>query len=243
MDEEEKKLHHGHRSRMWERFYQKGADTMMDYEILEMLLYGPIRRANTNPIAHRLINKFGSVRGVLDAPIEELMTVKGVGEKTALFLKVAAEFILRYTNRTYSDLTLDIPHNIAVYFKEVFKDTHNEQYAVIAVDYHMAPLSCRKFDVENFKYEKEIAANILLQASRMYSDRIVIAHFLPTDEWMSYHRLHLPIAEQYTNVLADFGIAVCEYFMCSYAGSFPISYLDPFGTRKMPNVKPLIQID
>lgn len=88
MDEKKYKsnLHAGHRSRMRARFEKDGFDAFSDHECLEFILYNTMKRVNTNETAHELINKFGSIKGVLDAAYEDLITVKGVGDVTAKYL-------------------------------------------------------------------------------------------------------------------------------------------------------------
>ena len=81
-----KPIHSGHRQRMMERF-ETGAEHFQDHELLEVLLYNAIPRANTNPIAHSLIESFGSLAGVFHASIRELMLVRGVGKRTAEYIK------------------------------------------------------------------------------------------------------------------------------------------------------------
>lgn len=86
-------MHEGHRQRMYDKL-AKG-DSLYDHEVLEMLLFNGIPRANTNPIAHALLDSFGSLAGVFNASIEQLMTVKGVGENVALYIKCNAEVYRR----------------------------------------------------------------------------------------------------------------------------------------------------
>ena len=73
--------------------YEKLAsgNALYEHEILEIFLFNAFPRKNTNPIAHSLLNTFGSVAGVLDADIDSLMTVKGVGKGIALYIKCAGE--------------------------------------------------------------------------------------------------------------------------------------------------------
>lgn len=78
-------MHEGHRKRMYSRL-EKG-DTLYDHEVLEILLYNAYPRINTNEIASSLIGRFGSLSEVLRAPVSELVTVKGVGENAAYFLR------------------------------------------------------------------------------------------------------------------------------------------------------------
>ncbi len=82
-------MHEGHRQRMYERL--KDGSGLCDHELLEILLFSAIPRKNTNPIAHKLINAFGSLSGVFEADVKQLMTVEGVGESVALFLKCVGE--------------------------------------------------------------------------------------------------------------------------------------------------------
>ena len=83
------KIHSGHRSRMRRKFMDFGDRFFDDYELLEMFLYFSIPVRDTNPIAKRLIAAFGSLDGVLAAPIEELAVVDGIGEKTAKMIRLA----------------------------------------------------------------------------------------------------------------------------------------------------------
>ena len=86
-------MHEGHRQRMYEKL--KTGDRLFDHELLEMLLFNACPRKNTNPIAHALLDSFGSLAGVFSADIEQLMTVKGVGESIALYIKCNAEILQR----------------------------------------------------------------------------------------------------------------------------------------------------
>ena len=60
--------YHGHRARLRQRFLESSPDTMQDYELLEMVLYGAFPRSDTKPLAKELIRKFGSFAEVLAAP-------------------------------------------------------------------------------------------------------------------------------------------------------------------------------
>lgn len=79
-------MHEGHRDRVKKRFRQEGLDHFSDIQALELLLFYGIPRVDTNPIAHALLDRFGSLSQVLEASPEELMKVPGVGENAALLL-------------------------------------------------------------------------------------------------------------------------------------------------------------
>lgn len=86
-------MHQGHRKRMYEKL--KSGAQLFDHELLEILLFNAIPRKNTNPIAHSLIQTFGSIGGVLEADFDKLMSVDGVGEGVATYIKCMSECIKR----------------------------------------------------------------------------------------------------------------------------------------------------
>ena len=81
-------MHEGHRARVKKRFLEEGLDSFSDIQALELLLFYVIPRSDTNPIAHALLDHFGSLSQVLEADVEELQKVRGVGENAAVFLSL-----------------------------------------------------------------------------------------------------------------------------------------------------------
>ena len=80
--------HDGHRKRMRERYQKQGADGFAPHELLELMLFFAIPQKNVNPLAHTLIERFGSLYGVLHATPEQLMQTDGVGEYAATLLSL-----------------------------------------------------------------------------------------------------------------------------------------------------------
>ena len=76
-------VHEGHRSRKKEQFRAHGLDAFADHEVLELLLYYAVPRQDTNPIAHRLMEKFGSLDAVFAADRAALEEVEGIGENAS----------------------------------------------------------------------------------------------------------------------------------------------------------------
>ena len=83
-------IHSGHRDRVKERFLSEGLDDFTPVQALELLLFYCIPRKDTNEIAHRLLDRFGSLSQVLETDPEELAKVEGVGMATATYLKLIA---------------------------------------------------------------------------------------------------------------------------------------------------------
>ena len=92
-----KEIHMGHRQRLRTRFRREGLEHFEPHEVLELLLYYCHARRDMNPVAHALLDTFGSLKGVLEASPEQLMTVNGVGEEAAALLSLMVPLFRRYT--------------------------------------------------------------------------------------------------------------------------------------------------
>ena len=91
-----KSFHDGHRQRLIERFEKEGLDNFTPVQVLELLMFYSIPRRDTNELAHKLIERFGSVSRVMDASVEELMQVPGIGRRTAVLLH-----LVKHSGRYY----------------------------------------------------------------------------------------------------------------------------------------------
>ena len=89
--------YHGHRDRLRDRARSAGPETLADYELLELLLFRFVPRADTKPRAKALIDRFGSLAEVLGAPVHLLAEVKGIGPSVAFDLKLVAAAAERMT--------------------------------------------------------------------------------------------------------------------------------------------------
>lgn len=94
--------HAGHRERLRKKFLLGDIDSFEDHEILELALFYAIPRKNTNEISHNLLNKFGSIPAIFDAPVNALKEVEGMGESSALFIKLICSLTRIYHERKYN---------------------------------------------------------------------------------------------------------------------------------------------
>lgn len=131
-------VHAQHRQRIRTRIAKTGFDGLHDHEILEFLLFFAIPRGDVNPIAHALIDRFGSLSGVLEASAQELQAVKGIGDTAALFLHSMLPIFRRYTldkeQQRMHNQPLTSPKLIIDYVKPYFIGLHNEMALMFCVD-------------------------------------------------------------------------------------------------------------
>ena len=88
-------VHDGHRQKMRRRFLTGGLDSFAPHEALELLLYYAIPRRDTNVLAHALLERYGSLSAVFNAPVEDLMRLEGIGESTAVLLHLVPQLSRR----------------------------------------------------------------------------------------------------------------------------------------------------
>lgn len=116
-----KSIHGGHRDRIIKKFI-KHPESFCEHELVELLLFFAVPRIDTNPLAHRLVDAFGSVSKIFSASSAELMTVDGVGEKVAAFISLISKFISVVDKQSVVDKTMMSPDFIK---KEVIKSFSN----------------------------------------------------------------------------------------------------------------------
>ena len=96
-------IHSGHRERIREQYRLNGAEAFLDHQFLELLLTYAIPRRDTNELAHALLERFGSLEGVVTAQVDQLMLVDGIGESTAVFLRMQGDLFRRLLLRRQAD--------------------------------------------------------------------------------------------------------------------------------------------
>lgn len=134
MDKKEN-LHAGHRKRKKEQFRQYGLDPFADHEALELLLYYAIPRADTNPAAHGLLRRFGSLSDVLKASVQELQEVPGVGENAALLVRLVSELSRRSQLECYKPgMAIRDSHEAGELFRRYFWNESREIVVELCLD-------------------------------------------------------------------------------------------------------------
>jgi len=107
--------HKGHRERLRQKVIKSGINSLAEHEVLELILFYAIPRKNTNDIAHRLIDRFGSLSSVLEASYEQLIKVDGVSESAAFVIKSIPEISSYYLNNKKDNKIKKFTHCSQIY--------------------------------------------------------------------------------------------------------------------------------
>jgi DNA repair protein RadC len=120
---------------MKNRFLSEGLDNFNQHQILELLLFYSIPRKDTNPLAHELIKRYGSLSGVLEAGYEDLTKVKGISRNTALLLSLIPDLCRLYLNDKWKKKAqLNSSAKAGEYAKTLFYGRQYEVFYAICLD-------------------------------------------------------------------------------------------------------------
>ena len=173
--------HEGHRQRMKERFRQEGLDNFTEVQVLELLLFSCIPRRDTNPIAHDLLEKFGSLSQVLYASPEELAKVKGISENTALFLHMITEIGRYYlVNRTIQTTILPTIDKCGEYLVPFFFGRTVETVFLLCLDAKCKVLCCKEIGEGSVNSAGISVRKIVETALGVNASTVVLAHNHPS---------------------------------------------------------------
>ena len=138
-------LHQGHRDRLKERFRQKGLDGFAPVNVLELLLFFCVPQGDTNVLAHELLDRFGSLAQVLEAPVEELEKVKGVGKHASTLLSLVPALSRYYlvSRNEHRDI-LTTTDECGEYLMDYFVGQKDEVVYLLCLDSKCKVLCCKE---------------------------------------------------------------------------------------------------
>lgn len=229
-------LHSGHRQRMKNRFLEYGIDSFHDYELLEMILYYSIPKKDTNEIAHRLLNTFGTLKDVFDADFSELITVNGIKENSATLIKLFQKTTQRYWEDEFSDdgrIDLSTPEKLMQYCKTLYLGEKNEMIYALALDNNLH-LMTRKLISEGMPNRVELGIGQVIDfAIKKGTGILVLSHNHPSGISMPSNE-DLTLTNRYFIALRDIGIILHDHIVVGSDGATSMKekgYYKHFGRR------------
>ncbi|HCT64383.1 MAG TPA: hypothetical protein DIC60_03785 [Lachnospiraceae bacterium] len=176
----EKSIHTGHRQRMRDRLKKSSAQGLETHELLEMLLYYTNPRKNTNELAHKLINEYGSLEMLFDAEIADLERRSEVSESTAVFFALVSEFIRRYNGEKWKPRKVIDSSDIAgEYCKFLLSYEKRECFYVICLDSQCKLISSALISIGTVNETHVYTRNVVESALKFNARSIILAHNHP----------------------------------------------------------------
>lgn len=174
--------HLGHRNRLRERFLKSGLDGFADYEVVELLLTLAVPRSDVKQPAKALIARFGNLQGILDAPLEELRAVPGIGNVTPVALRIikaAATLYLQQSSEGRDSLA--DPERLASFWRMQIGALANEVFEVAYLDsgYRLLRDGVERLEEGTVDRASVYPRRVVEAALRRQAFAIVVAHNHP----------------------------------------------------------------
>lgn len=189
----EKNIHAEHRSRMRKAFLENGFSSFSEIEQLEFLLFYAIPFKDTNPIAHRLLDEFKTIHGVVNATHEGLTRIKGVGENVATYLKSLLEFVniyYKYNNTPKAQILG--PKAAKNYCQNLFVGKQTEEFVIICLNNNSEVINQKVIGKGNVNHIDVETRDVSYFVMSNHCYRVVVAHNhpsgnpTPSDDDMSF---------------------------------------------------------
>lgn len=180
MAEQGGNIHADHRERLHRRFLEHGLGGFAEHEALEYMLTFAIPRKDVNPLAHRLIDRFGGFCRVLEASEAELLEVEGIGPATARLLAMVMEAGRYYQQcRAAAPRVFERLEQIAEFVIPLFHGVRVEQVYALYLDDRNSLIKLEKL-AEGSSNESAVSSRALAQrAVRLGATQVVLAHNHP----------------------------------------------------------------
>ena len=174
---EEKSIHSGHRLRAKEEFLARGLEGLPDHKVLELILFYSIPQGDVNPLAHELVNHFGSLSAVFQAPYEELIKIKGVGKNTATLIQLIPAVGGRYlADRVSLSGQMVTTREFYEVLSPFFFGARVELCYLLCMDGKQKVITCRKLGEGIVDEVPVISRKVVETALACNASRVVLAH-------------------------------------------------------------------
>ena len=176
-----KNIHFGHREKVRRKYYETGFNGMAEHNVLEMLLFFGIPYKDTNPIAHELIERFGSLSAVFEASRTDLQKIKGMTENAACLITMMLPIYKRYSEDLFKRKpTFNSLGEIVDFLRKLYIDkSNNERIYVLCFDGKDSLITYRVLsegDINSSAVDYRKLASIVLETN---ASSIIISHNHP----------------------------------------------------------------
>lgn len=173
----------GHRERIRDRFDEENIDTIPEIYVLERIIHNVVVRRDVSAAARELMDTFGSLAKIIDAPKSELLKIDGVGPAVATFLRTIPSFYRKYRLSKWEDVRIfSDAETIIAYMKDKLTGYKTEVLAVMCLDSKFRLLNCKTVFEGNIHDMNINLRKLLDVVINSGAERAVIAHNHPNSE-------------------------------------------------------------
>jgi DNA repair protein RadC len=175
--------HAGHRKRLRERFLKNGISGFQDYEFIELLLTYAIPRRDVKPVAKGMIERLGSLKGVFDASFDELVACNGIGECSAVLIKLLKEGSTLYLKAQIKNKELlGSPQDVINFCHHALSGEKNEQFMVIYLSAKNELIETEILEKGTVNQTAVYPRKVMVSALRYNASALIFVHNHPSGD-------------------------------------------------------------
>ena len=214
-------MHEGHRERLKERFLENGLLGFADHELLELLLCFAIPRKDTNPLAHKLLEAFGSLGGVLNAHPLDLMAVDGIGKNAAALLSLLRLLPRRVRLSTTQNALIRSPQTAVNHLCALCAGAKTEQFYVLMLNSQHRLKYTLRLNEGTVNQSTVYPRTVVEGALRHGAAAVILAHNHPSGD-IEPSVEDIETTDRMRAALASIGIRMLEHFVVGEDAAYAI---------------------
>lgn len=208
----------GHRDRLRQRFAEGGEAGMPDYEVLELLLFRSIPQRDIKPLAKDLVQRFGSLAGVLGASKERLMDVNGIGQSTALDLKLIEAAGRRMARQSLKDKpVLGSWKDVIDYCHAAMAHSERELFRILFLDKRNCLITDEVQGVGTVDHAPVYPREVIRRALEVGATAVVLVHNHPSGD-PNPSATDIRMTKEIIAIAEPMGIAVHDHIIIGRHG-------------------------
>lgn len=210
--------YHGHRERLRDRFREQGEAALADYELLELVLFRLIPRRDTKPIAKALIDRFGSLGGVLGAPPALLQEISGIGESVSLEIKLISTLAHRMLKRELKGKQiLSSWASVIDYCHAIMAYETTEQFRILFLDKRNALIADEVQGRGTVDHTPVYPREVVKRALELSATAIILVHNHPSGD-PTPSRADIDMTQMIVQTARSLGITVHDHIIIGKDG-------------------------
>jgi len=197
---------------------QSGLDGFLDYEVVEFLLTLGTPRRDCKQMAKQVIKKFGGLRGALDATIDDLRQVKGIGPENAFGLKLFQAISERYAKEKIpKKILLDSPKAVADYLRGKIGREKKEHFFILCLDARNNLIKINNVAIGTLNANLVHPREVFKEAIRSLSVQVILAHNHPSGDLIP-SKEDIKVTKDLVAAGKIIGIDVLDHIIVSSSG-------------------------